>query len=331
MAGRFEHIAERHLDPVVRGANEYMTACPFCQGNSSLQFNIDTGLWLCFKCDAKGSAKSLVRRLGGTYADPAVSVDTIREKMDRMRTRAKKKDQSLPILDDSVLSRYNFSDGYWSEHRGLSDETIAEWELGYDPIMDRNVIPFRSVDGDLLGVIQRIKGKDVVPRYIYPKHFDRKESFFGSWKLHGTAKCAIVEGSTDVIALSQASRPALGQYGSSISSKQARLLYRLGIREAVLFYDCDEAGRKALERSREELTKYGIILRAVRWDSRKYCFRKKLCNCGDHTWRTIGKCQNKILCQCGRKHEADPGSLTIKEIRRMYDNAKLVGGKKWRT
>lgn len=322
-SGRFENIAENNLSPVIRGSQEYMCKCPFCDGAASLQFNVDNGLWVCFKCDAKGNSKTLVQRLGGTYTDPVLSVDHIREHIDRIRMRVKHSDQKFEPVDESTLRRFAFPDDYWTEDRGFSEETIAAWDLGYDPIQDRHTIAYRNEHGELLGVIQRLKG-DVFPRYIYPKGFNRKESLFGSWKVD-QRKIALVEGSTDVLGMYESGIQSVAQYGSAISALQVRLLHRLGVQEVVLFYDYDEAGRKAEERSREMLD--GIIMRVPVWDSDKYCWHKKLCGCGDHDWRTIAKCQKKRLCQCGRKHEMDPGALPPKRRKRMYHNAVLVGSK----
>lgn len=331
MSGRFEPIADRYLEPVIRGSDEYMCKCPFCEGKSSLQFNIDTGLWVCFRCDAKGNAKTLVKRMGGTYTDPHVSVEAIRKHMDRLRTLKKREGKEVArVLDENVLRRYGFPDDYWSDVRGFSDEVIEEFQLGYDPIKNRNIIPFRNDRGELLGVIERLKDPDVDIRYIYYEGFDRKNSLFGSWRVKGARRVGIVEGSTDVVAMADVQRLTVAQFGSSISAGQIRLLHRLGIHELIMFYDYDEAGRKAEEKSRTYID--GIVLRTVVWDTDKYCWHKKLCGCGEHTWRNIANCQKKRLCTCGRRHEMDPGSLSIKERQQMYDNAVLVGSKKkWPT
>lgn len=323
MKGRFEEIAHTHLDVKVRGTVELMCRCPWCDGQSSLQFNIDNGLYCCFKCDEKGNARKLVLKLGGSYTDPAVSVESIQKTLDRLTFR--KKDKPVKILPEKYLSRFSFDDGYW-EDRGFSKETCETWGLGYDPIMDRNTIAYRDGAGNLLGVIYRLKG-DVFPRYVYPLGFDRKGSLFGSWKVSGD-KAALVEGSTDVCALDEFGIPSpLAQWGSSLSENQVRLLHRLNIREVVLFYDYDEAGMKAIERSIEMLDTF--VIRKVVWDEEKYCWHKRVCNCGEHTWREIGKCQEKIFCDCGRKHAPDPGDLTRREANSMYGNAIIVGRKKW--
>lgn len=325
MEGRFGPIAERYVTVVHRGEHEWMCTCPFCEGKSSLQFNVDSGLWSCFRCDARGNAPILAKRMGGTYADPVIGTEHIRAHMDRIRIKRKKADQGSKVLEERYLTAFGFPDEYWEDERGFSKETVAAWDLGYDPMKDRNTIAYRNEHGDLLGIIYRLKG-DVFPRYIYPEGFNRRGSLFGSWKVN-TRRVALVEGSTDVLGLFEASRPAVAQYGSSITREQVRLLHRLGIREVVLFYDYDEAGRKAEERSREVID--GIVLYRVRWNTGKYCWHKKLCGCGQHDWRTIAKCQKKKLCKCGRIHEMDPGSLSIKERQKMFDNAELIGSKKW--
>jgi hypothetical protein len=304
-----------------------MTECPFCEGAASLQFNVDSGLWVCFKCDARGNAKRLVTKLGGTYVDPVVSVEHIREHMDRIRTRKKKEASSDHVVDERTLARYFPDPDYWCDGRGFRARTVEAFGLAYDPISDRHIIPHRDVDGGLLGVVQR-RTTDEFPRYLYWDGFNRRGSLFGQWLVEGRRKIGLVEGSTDTIAMYDAGIVAPAQWGSSISRLQVRLLHQLGVREVVLFYDYDEAGKKAEEKSRELID--GIILRAPVWDTEKYCWHKRLCGCGQHTWRDIGKCQKKRLCKCGRRHEMDPGSLSRKERRRMYEQAPIVGRKTWK-
>jgi DNA primase len=326
-SGKYEPLADQYLTVKVRGSSEFMCQCPFCEGGASLQFNIDSGLWVCFKCDAKGNAKRLVTKLGATYLDPVVSVEHIRAHMDRLKIRKKKEQQGEPVLDDRILSRYFDDPEYWHDSRGLSYKTIERFGLAYDPITDRHIIPHRNARGELVGVVQR-RRTDEFPRYLYPDGFNRRGSLFGAWLVEGRKKIALVEGSTDTLAMYDSKIIAPAQWGSSISKEQVRLLHRLGVREAVLFYDYDEAGKKAEEKSREYID--GIILRAPVWDESKYCWHKKLCGCGEHTWRDIGKCNHKRLCQCGRKHEMDPGSLRDKERRAMYESAPIVGKRTWK-
>jgi len=331
--GRFEEIAERWLDVVNRSSSgEWMCRCPFHgeDNTPSLQFNVNKGLWICFVCEEGGSAKRLVKKLGGVYSDPAISTQMLRQSLDRLRLNLKG-DKSVPVLDEKYLLRFGgIPHEYWTDERGFDIATIKKWGLGYNPINDRCTIAYRNPRGQLLGVIER-RLDDQFPRYLYPKGFDRTGSLFGSWFVSdGTStKVALTEGSTDAIQCDAAGPISLAQFGNSISARQVTLLRRLGIREVVLFYDFDLGGYKAIQQAREALT--GFILRRPQWNQDVYCWQEKLCACGEHTPDTIYKCQYKVPCECGRIHKMDPGKLRHKEIQKMYDEAVLIGGRKWRT
>jgi DNA primase len=338
VSARFEQIVDRYLKVVLRSGDEYMCGCPFCNGSDCLQFNVVKGLWNCFTCSEGGSAKRLVNRLGGTYTDPAISVEVLRAAIDGMKLRRKNRESKEEVLPEVTLARYaGIPHEYWMDERDFSLSTIKKWGLGYDPISDRCTIAYRNVDSQLLGVIQR-RLDDVFPRYLYPKGFDRSGSLFGSWEVaaRGVHKVALVEGSTDVITVDQADRVAVAQFGSSLTQRQIKLLRRLNVREIVLFYDYDIAGRKAERQAREVLE--GFIVRAVRWDQDLYCWEQKVCGCGKgHDWFELGFCKNAEgqpttrKCRCGRQHNMDPGKLEQDEIQEMYDNAVPVGRIKWLT
>lgn len=324
---RFEDLARKYLDVVTDSGTEFMCRCPFHEDSSpSLQFNVEKGLWICFQCEQGGTAKSLIKRIGGTYSEPAVSVQILQKSLDRLVLKDKEgaKDVFLP---ESYLARFASEHEYWTDRRGFSSATIQKWGLGYDPISDRCTIAYRSVEGALLGVIYRRLDNEF-PRYLYPSGFNRTGSLFGSWAIADgeSSSVALVEGSTDVINLDQAEASAVGQYGSSISLNQIRLLRFLNIREVILFHDYDNGGRKATRQAKGILE--GFIVRQVKWDTEKYCWHDKLCGCGRHTWDNLPQCKRKLFCKCGRIHCPDPGKLEAKEIQYMLNNAELVGRKR---
>lgn len=321
MPARFETLVEQTLEIKSRGTDEFMCQCPFCDGATSLQFNIEKGLWVCFKCDLKGNAKTLVKKLGGIYADPEVSVDHLRNAMKRIEVEYSD-EPKIKLLAESHLNRYKGDTSYWTG-RGFTEKTIEKWGLGYDPLSDRAIIPYRNQEGRLIGVIQRRMG-NVFPRYLYPEGFDRKHSLFGSWRI-STGRLVLAEGSLDTIKINQAGFPSVAQYGSSIHPYQADLLRKMNVRSIILFYDYDEAGLKALHKSQSMLDDF--LLHAVKWDTEKYCWHEKLCGCGDHDWKTIGQCRHKYACRCGRKHGMDPGELTRAQIKSMIEDAEPVGGR----
>lgn len=352
MTERFQAVAERWLTPVLRSGDEWMCACPFCGGGHNLQFSIRKGLWICFKCESKGTAQQLVTRLGGSYTNPSHSTDMIRESLGQLRKniKARRKGSEVDALPENYLARFaGKPNEYWTRRRKFTKSTISEWDLGYDPIGPRLwnaetqswekvgpcvTLPYRTPEGDLLGVIHRRLG-DGFPRYIYPKGFDRKGTLFGSWKLEeiggNIRRAVLVEGSTDAIRVHQVGFHTAAQYGSSLHPRQVRLLRRLGVNEIVLFYDYDASGRKATHQALTVLD--GFIVRSVEWDTERFCWHGKLCNCGQgHSPLDLGHCKRKTPCRCGREHDVDPGDwrrLSDATVEKMVDEAPLVGRPEW--
>lgn len=317
-----------------------MCACPYCGRKASLQFNVIKGLFNCFGCGIGGSAKKLVKYLGGSYQNPGIDLSQLQNALDALN---QPQPEGPRIYPESYLARFGGKPHeYWTAGRGFSEETVSRWGLGYDPLGPTLAgervgpgctIPFRNPDGGLLGVIFRRLG-DGFPRYIYPRGFDRLGSLFGSWNLRhveGEAAVVLVEGSTDCIRVWQYGFPAVAQYGSSLSARQVLILRRECVREVVLFYDYDAAGIKATKQARSELD--GFVIRAVTWDEAKYCWHEKICGCpAKHQVLDpeFAQCKRKIRCRCGRIHEPDPGKLSGDEIRDMVSSAPLVGRpKQW--
>jgi DNA primase len=327
---------ESYLDVVRAGTEECECECPFCGGSTSLQFNDVKGLWICFKCQEKGTAKELVQMLEGTYVEPDISIAQLNAEL---RSIGEPKSDVAKYLPDTYLARFR-QPGKPSKHwidRGFEQEACDTWELGYDFMEDRLTLPYRDpFSRHLLGIIYRTIGPVDGPRYRFPPGFSRNSSLYGSWLVgtdsrFGPADTAVIdEGPTDAIAVRQAGAQSLAQYGSSISSGQARLLHRLGIRKVILFYDYDRAGLRATEKSLH-LAETFEVERAV-WDRDTYCWHSKVCGCRegngdrdvaiDHT--SAGNCGYPRVCKCGRIHEPDPGSLGSKEIDKILGRTVRV-------
>ena len=150
------------------------------------------------------------------------------------------------VVEESSLSAFAIPNQYWQE-RGLTQETIALFGLGYDVMNDAVTIPIRDQYGQLLGVIRRYLEDDAPLRYKYPRGFKRSCNLFASWLLDTDPGSTVVvcEGSIDAMKVRQAGFPGVAQYGSSMAPQQVELLQRSGITTVILFYDNDKAGKKA--------------------------------------------------------------------------------------
>jgi len=331
---QYSDFAEQHLDVGNVNGSEVMVRCEF-HGSSkyTLQFNLQTGLWVCFSCGEGGGIAKLGEQYGvlnvrAMEPDLKRTVQHVQETL-RELNRPKKQPS---FADDESLQRYAFPTPYWgrcsqdrrppqgctgkvgcSFHRWLKQDTVQQFELGYDIINNAATIPARDMEGRLAGVILRYLDPDVDLRYKYPSKkkspFNRQDYMHGAHLVEqsNSNMVCIVEGSIDTAKVWQAEIPALGQYGSSITPNQVRLLRRLGVGEIVLFYDNDKAGRKA------ELYAQGIRLRSdhgkqyQEYDPRTDLRREFLV-------RAVRYDRNPLLSN-------DPGGSSSKAIRRAVDSA----------
>lgn len=307
---KYQKFADKYLDVVTANDVEAMVRCLFHnESNASMQFNLETGLYICFGCKSAGNIRTIEKHLGlvsGVYLD---DVSDVRKKLKAL------KESNVPgekILDDSELKRFKFPTKYW-EDRGFTPETVEMFELGNSPISDDYgkfvTIPLRNDRGELLGVIKRYLGENVELRYRYPKGFKRSINLFASWKVaedQDIDTVILTEGSIDAIKCWQAGYPALAIYGSSVSSKQIAALKELGIKNVVLFFDNDKAGKEC---------ESGCL----GFKKRKRGADTKITYDRDHD---LTRSFLLYRTRYPRDFPSDPGDMSTKQIRHMVRRAK---------
>lgn len=131
--------------------------------------------------------------------------------------------------------------------RGISDSTVAAWELGWDAEQRRIVIPVKDERGRLLFLIKRAVRVQDNPRYLYPDGSDRNGVLFGIGHIDlGVVKSAglvVVEGSLDTIINHQNGlKNTIGILGSHLSEIQARKIANLRPVRVYTMFDADAAG-----------------------------------------------------------------------------------------
>lgn len=278
-----------HSDPV-----EWYARCPFNEnhrhGDRSPSFgiNVQKGVYFCHGCKQQGHFKELAKKLRVRLVETPPTVDGITSKINRLKADH---GEEVRIYPEAWLAQFINVKGrsYWRK-RGLSDETIEEFGLGYDHRTNSATVPIRDIHGRVLGVIRRQLGSNVSVRYVYPKGFKISEQLWGAYNVHGDVRVAITEGSVDSLACWDAHIPSVALLGSRLSRHQAHLIQRLGIKEAVIMTDRDEAGIAAAKQVKSAL--------------------------------------NGVLVSLGTYRESwlgnDPAELTFSQRREMFLNATLI-------
>jgi len=255
---RYEAVIRRTFEVVGTSGKEFLCRCKWHDDKSkpNLYINGVSGLFLCQSCGKKGSLDNI--------ADiPAPKASDLTDRIERFKM---KNDCPGRVYTESWLKRFNFEHDYW-KNRGFTDDTVADFQLGFDPVMNRVTIPVRSEKGQLLGVVQRVLD-DSKPRYRYPRGFPIGKHLFGSWKINNQRKVALVEGTLDAVSCWEARVPGLALLGSRITNDQVSLLKRLSVRTVAVFTDNDAAGIAAIDQIHERLHATGILTEVVVY--RKY-------------------------------------------------------------
>lgn len=282
---KYEQIIRRSFDVQGTSGQEFLCKCPWHndKGKPNLYVHGVKGVYYCHACGARGHLRKIASQL------PAASTDDVRARLKLMSERASNQRR---VYSEAWLDQFMQAHPFWAS-RGFTAEVVERFHLGYDYQKDMLTIPVRDPRGQLLGVINRVLD-DTKPKYRYPKGFPISNHLFASWEVTNQTKVAIVEGSLDAIACWSAKVPALALYGSRISEQQVRVLIRLGIEQAVIFTDNDEAGQTAIPQISEALRGTGIISKVAAY--RPYWSAK------------------------------DPGELRPDQIKKAFHSAKYTKG-----
>ena len=260
------------LNKIFDSGEDIMVCCPYHKEGQerrpSAGIRKSDGMFHCFACGETHTLPEVISYCFG-YNDPlgkegykwlarnflTVTVaDRKPLQLDMSRTRTLPKDVSY--ISEEELDRYRFIHPYLYE-RGLTDDIIEMFDIGYDRGTDSITFPVRDMNGDCMFVARRsVKTK----RFDIPKGIDKP--LYGLYEvLHTkgfgvqyTMKLYVCEGMFDCLRMWCNGKIAVAGFGCLFSSYQIKQIQDLPIRTVVLALDNDDAGWKANDRLRKLLT-----------------------------------------------------------------------------
>lgn len=249
------------------GPGEFRFTCPFHEDReASANINIDTGLWHCHACNIGGSPIDfLMRKEGQPFKDALLALGDIagvpapvagsapapstNGKHHPRAVAQRRLTEEQVAAWAEVLGRSSDLLRWLHEHRGYTDATIAEYQLGWDG--ERLTIPIRDEAGELVNV----------RRYRDPRDPDRGaqgkmlswQAGAGEarlWPLDGLRgdEVLLVEGEWDCILARQHGFPSAMTVTSGAGIFKAEWTPLFEHKRVAICYDNDEAGRKGAQR-----------------------------------------------------------------------------------
>ena len=169
---------------------------------------------------------------------------------------------AVQYVSEEELASYRFVVPYMYE-RKLTNEIIAEYDVGYDgnwiPEGRKKPVPcitfpVHDRDGNTLFICRRsIQGKI----FHYPKGVAK--SMFGIDKIpQGTTSVIVCESCFNALTAVRYGYSAVATLGTG-TAHEIQQLKELGVREFVLCFDGDEAGRRATKKFRNALKSVAIV------------------------------------------------------------------------
>ena len=159
-------------------------------------------------------------------------------------------------ITEEELDKYRYIHPYLYE-RGLTDEIIERFDIGYDRERKEITFPVRDIEGRCVFVA----GRSVERKFFrLPKGIDKPIYCADKFRT-GTYRTAyITESFLNCLTCWKYDKPAMATIGTG-NQKQYEILNKLPVREYILAFDPDEAGRKATERFRKNV--YGKIIKEL--------------------------------------------------------------------
>ena len=285
----------------VDSGNNIMVQCPYHnERRPSAGIRKSDGLFHCFACQEVHTLPEVISHVFnqddiGAYGWKwllknflTVSVEERQDiPLDFERNTKYNVNVNIDRVSEEELDKYRYTHPYMYK-RGLTDEVIELFDIGYDSSCDCITFPIRDVLGNTLFIARRsVKTKF----FNYPK--DVEKPLYGIYELFYTqskrakylkqesvnyTEVIVCESMLDALSFWTVHKPAvaLNGLGNELQFKQLREL--LPCRELILCTDMDEAGMKARESIRKNVKNKLIseyILPAGRKDANE-CTKEEL-------------------------------------------------------
>ena len=248
----------------------------YCCQTSTHSFALDGYILTgnCFSCGWSGTIEEMISELYG-YQDygkfgkrwlikrfNSVEIETRKNIMEGFNARNNRlNDRNTNRLDnlnnnpvdntyisDEELDKYRYIHPYLYE-RGLTDEIIERFDIGYDRERKEITFPVRDIEGRCVFVAGRSTERKFfrLPQGLNKPLYQGYRFVDGSYKI-----CYVTESFLNCLTCWKYDKPAIAMLGTG-NKKQYEILNKLPVREYILAFDPDEAGRKATERFRKNV------------------------------------------------------------------------------
>ncbi len=293
ISGEIEQLAQQYLGRIRRsGPENIMALCPFHEDSKpSFAMSLINGTFFCHAGCGGGSLRTFLRRVGISAAEITYRYDVLLREAKKHVPKPPDPEKpgvfSMKPIDEAFLGLFDMCPTLLLE-QGFLEETLLNFEVGYDRWHKRITFPLRDVEGQLVGLSGR-NLTDEWPKYkVYDKEYpmwglpervnwDKRMVLYNAHATYPTLQqfdqptaryLAIVEGFKAAMWLYQAGiRNVNALLGSYLSWEQKWILEHLKA-PVYLFLDNNEAGIKGTFTAGEALIHSGVGVYVIEYPER---------------------------------------------------------------
>ena len=259
------------FEKIVDSGDDFMTNCPYHKDGQERKpsFGIrksDTKCH-CFTCGITVDLDEVIANCFG-YNDPTWGFRWLLQNFATVRVEERKEIQldmsrrhtvvaeQPESVSESELDSYRYTHPYLYE-RGLTDEIIAKFDIGYDKARNEITFPVYNLEGECIFVARRsVKTK----RFDLPKDMEKPlyaktevELAYTQNMFHPVSEVYVCEGIFDCLRLWCNGKYAVAGFGCLFSEYQLKLLKELPTRKLILALDNDKAGKDGADKIRKAI------------------------------------------------------------------------------
>lgn len=253
----------------IRG-DEAWLCCPFHahgqERTASASFHLegkDAGKFFCFGCKARGSLSTILTKLFGSKAKAAnylnsnytiLHIEKARD-VKRASSGVSQVNQEFE-LPSSLFT--NKTDYY--ESRGIPDELVEKFKLGYSKRRNAVVLPVYE-GGKIVFYQIRYLDKDSKLKWYLPK--EAKVKIWGKEAIT-ERRVVVCESVFNALTCWKFGRQAVATFGARCDDETVESLLSTGCLSFTIAFDGDEAGRKSALDLSKKLMKKSRLVRILR-------------------------------------------------------------------
>lgn len=268
------------LKNVTRRGNEIKAECPFkhlhenqTDNTPSFTVNLDKGVYYCQTCHSKGNAHTLYKHLYNLTSEQAWFELGDALKIERPNSSK----PARPEIDTDLVSEYHQAlmkltgpiRQVLRERRGLTDETLVRFQLGWDG--ERITIPIYDEFNTLVN-FRRYKWNSKDDQWKVLNYVDEHGNTYGEVRIFGIEnlvnddieEVVWCEGEMDRIIAEQYGFPAACPTSGAGTWKPEWIRYFRNKKRVYIVQDNDEAGRNATKKLCEKLCR-AVEVYVINW------------------------------------------------------------------